>query len=44
MVVVDQNQTTLVNDSDDIKRVLGIEQIMEKLGKTICDLDEISIP
>lgn len=43
-VVVDQIETNQMDDGDVIKKVPGIEQIMEKLGKTICDSDEISIP
>lgn len=31
-------------EEDVVKKVPGIETIMEKLGKTICDSDEISLP
>lgn len=31
-------------EKDIIKKVPGIEEIMAKLGKTICDSDEISLP
>ena len=34
----------MVEEIDVIKKVPGIEDIMEKLGKTISDSDEISIP
>ena len=30
-------------EKDDIKKIPGIESIMEKLGKSMCDTDEISL-